>query len=111
MQKKKKRKYFGTTVLLREMESRYFIKPGQTKASGKSTTSWILRVVFSPLKTSNAVLEFVVPFSITPVFLPRFLKIGKALSQQVTRHANNESLEPSLTVDNVSAKLARLLLA
>ena len=87
------------------MESRYFIKPGQPKALGKSTTSWILRVIVSPLKTSNAVLEFVVPFSITPVFLLQFLKIGKALSQQVTRQlptreaslATNESLEPSQT--------------
>ena len=67
-------------------------------------------MVFSfPSKTSKVDMEYAAPFSITLVFSHFSQKLEKTPFETVTNQLQMNHLSP--TVDNISAKLARVLLA
>ena len=83
---KSKRKYFGITALLRSAERRFFIKHGLISKDRLSKISSMLTITSYLSKSLKILFTFVVPFLITVVFWPRFLKIGKMLSYMAIRN-------------------------
>ena len=111
--KKWKKKYCGTTVLLRhKLKLSIFYKTWASKGIQKLNDLLDSHYVYSfPSKTSKVDIEYPAPFSITPVFSQFSQKWEKTPFETVTNQLQINHLSPSLTADNVSAKLAGVLLA
>ena len=110
--KKWKRKYCGTTVLLRhKLKLSIFYKAWASKGIQKLNDLLDSHGVFFSFENFKSRYRVPCTFLDYAGLLQFSQKLEKTPSETVTNQLQMNHLSPSLTVDNVSAKLARVLLA